>query len=422
VNLKIINKAVYSDVVRKIAETLATRISMIVVGLVTSVLIARILGPEGRGLYAVATTIGAFGVQFGNLGLHSSNTYFVAKNRKLLSPLVGNTILMGLCFGGLLAVSAGAVFSLIPEIAPLRGFLLPLALSWVPVGLIYILLQSLLIGIKEIRFYNKIEFFYGCVFVILIILLIFMKRITVELVFVANLVALMASIAIIFRGLRTLIDEFPAPSVGLFFENIRYGIKAYLAAFFAFIVLRIDVLMVKYMLGPREAGYYSVAASMADLVYLLPTTVGMIIFPHLSEMDNNRDRWIYARRVISYLALALFSVVAFSMLLANPLIRLLFGKPFLPAVPAFIILGVAIFFYGVNNILSIFLASIAFPWFAVNIWIVVAILNIGMNLYLIRIFGILGASLSSLFCYLFLMVSQYMYITRRRDIAGPSEL
>ena len=419
-NIEFINKAVYSDVVRKIAETLATRISMIVVGLVTSILIARILGPEGRGLYAVATAVGAFGVQFGNMGLHSSNTYFVAKNRKLLPPLLGNTILVGFCFGGLLAVFAGAIFSFMPEIAPLHGFLLPLALSWIPVGLIYVLLQSLLIGVKEIRVYNKVEFFNGFVFVVLIFLLIFIKRITVESVYFASLVALMVSILFILWGLRLLIDKFPAPSIRLFSENIRYGIKAYLAAFFAFIVLRIDVLMVNYMLGPKEAGYYSVAASMADLVYLLPTTVGMIIFPHLSEMGNDGDRWIYARRVISYLALALFAVIAMSMFLAKPFVRLLFGKDFLPAVPAFIILGVAIFFYGVNNILSIFLASVAFPWFAVNIWIAVAILNIVMNLYMIKVFGILGASLSSLFCYFFLMVSQYVYITRRRVIASPS--
>jgi O-antigen/teichoic acid export membrane protein len=393
---------------------------MIAFSLVTSVLIARILGPEGRGLYAVATAVGALGVQFGNMGLHSSNTYFVAKNRTLLPSLLGNTIMVSFCLGGLLAGFAWAIFSLMPEISPLKGFLLPLALSWIPVGLMYFLLQSLLIGVKEIRTYNKIEAFNGFVFIVLIFVLIFIKNITVESVYVANLVGLIVSVLFILWGLRLLIDKFPVPSMRLFFENIRYGIKAYLAAFFAFIVLRIDLLMVKYILGAKEAGYYSVAASMADLVYLLPTTVGMIIFPHLSEMENDRDRWIYARRVVSYLALTLAVVIALAMILAKPFVRLLFGQAFLPAVPAFIILGVAIFFYGVNNILSIFLASIAFPWFAVNIWIVVAILNILMNLYMIEAFGIIGASLSSLFCYFILMISQYFYIARRRIVAGPT--
>ena len=52
-----VRRALESDFVRKVLETFATRILLIGIGLATSVLIARILGPEGRGLFAVAGTI-----------------------------------------------------------------------------------------------------------------------------------------------------------------------------------------------------------------------------------------------------------------------------------------------------------------------------------------------------------------------------
>ena len=55
-------------------ETFSTRILLIVVSLITSVFVARALGPEGRGLYAIALTVSMLGIQFSNLGLHSSNT------------------------------------------------------------------------------------------------------------------------------------------------------------------------------------------------------------------------------------------------------------------------------------------------------------------------------------------------------------
>jgi O-antigen/teichoic acid export membrane protein len=93
-------RLINSDFVRKVAETFGTRILLIGIGLVTSVIVARILGPDGRGLYAVAATIGAIGVQFGNLGLHASNTYYVARDRSLLPALVGNPLLIGFVFGG----------------------------------------------------------------------------------------------------------------------------------------------------------------------------------------------------------------------------------------------------------------------------------------------------------------------------------
>ena len=62
------------DLTKRVLETFSTRIFLIILSLITSVFVARTLGPEGRGLYAIALTIGMLGVQFSNLGLHSSNT------------------------------------------------------------------------------------------------------------------------------------------------------------------------------------------------------------------------------------------------------------------------------------------------------------------------------------------------------------
>lgn len=66
---KLLNKAISSDFVRKVAETFATGAFLRAIGLMTSVIVTRALGPEGRGLYGVAVTVGAIGVQFGNMGL-----------------------------------------------------------------------------------------------------------------------------------------------------------------------------------------------------------------------------------------------------------------------------------------------------------------------------------------------------------------
>lgn len=72
-------RIVVSDFIQKGASTFANRILLLGMGLITSVIVARILKPEGRGLYAVTIAITAAGVQFGNFGLHASNTYHAAK-------------------------------------------------------------------------------------------------------------------------------------------------------------------------------------------------------------------------------------------------------------------------------------------------------------------------------------------------------
>src|SRR3989442_8842856 len=85
-------RAFASDFAWKVGETFATRVFLIGAGVVASVMVARALGPEGRGLYAVAGALAGVGVQFGNLGLHSANTYFAARDRGLLPRLAGNSL------------------------------------------------------------------------------------------------------------------------------------------------------------------------------------------------------------------------------------------------------------------------------------------------------------------------------------------
>ncbi len=82
-----IQELIKSDFFKKVAETFSTRIILILLSLATGVIIARTLGPEGRGFFAMAMLVGAMGVQLANLGIHSSNTLYVSRDNNFLSPL-----------------------------------------------------------------------------------------------------------------------------------------------------------------------------------------------------------------------------------------------------------------------------------------------------------------------------------------------
>jgi len=412
----LIHSLIKSDFVQKVAETFATRILMIGLGLVTSVMVARILGPEGRGLYAVAVAVGAIGVQFGNLGLHASNTYYVARDRSLLPALIGNTVTVSFVLGGAGGLLAWIVFSLRPELAPVLGLLLALSLLWIPFGLAYLLLQNLLLGIHEVRAFNKIELANQITAVILIGLVILGGAVRVETVFGAGFVGLAAGFSLALWGLKKHAKDFPLPSLSLFKDNIGYGIKAYLSAFFAFMVLRIDLLMVKYMLGAEQAGFYSIAVTMADMISMMPVVVGTILFPKLSAMDSISKKWLITKRVTIILSIILMGSCGLAVLIAMPIIRVLFGTSFLPAVPAFVWLMPGMFFLGIEVIIVQFLNSIGFPRIVVLIWAFVCLLNVMLNLWAIPRFGIVGASAVSTvsYCSVFFLIAVTIYRARRR--------
>src|SRR2546428_11093229 len=75
-------RAFASDFAWKVGETFATRVFLIGVGGVASVMVARGLGPEGRGLYAGGRALAGLGGPVGDPGLPSPHTYFAAGNKR----------------------------------------------------------------------------------------------------------------------------------------------------------------------------------------------------------------------------------------------------------------------------------------------------------------------------------------------------
>src|SRR5437870_4922581 len=74
------------------------RVVGIIAGIASSILTARYLAPEGRGEYFIAIVTAQLAAQFGNLGLSSGNTYFVARDRRLFPGLLANSLWISFLF------------------------------------------------------------------------------------------------------------------------------------------------------------------------------------------------------------------------------------------------------------------------------------------------------------------------------------
>ena len=121
-------------------------------------LVTRLLGPEGRGLFAAANTFSAVGVQLGNLGLHSWNTYHVSREPRSLPVLLGQQPRGVRGLRPRRAAAPWALFHARPALAPVGGPLLAAARSrGIPLGLANLLFQNLLIGTQRIHAYNMID-------------------------------------------------------------------------------------------------------------------------------------------------------------------------------------------------------------------------------------------------------------------------
>ncbi len=406
-----------SNLVRNVIETYATRIVLMGLSLITTIVVARLLGPGGRGLYAVAAVTGAVGVQLGNLGLHTANVHFAARDPQFLPGLFGNTLVVGFGVGGLVSAALAIVAITLPQVIPLHGLLLLLTLVGIPLGLAYLLIQDLMLGLHDVRGYNLVEVANKSVPVALMGCIVLAQQVSVASLFATTLVALFVSSVWSVRRLQPKLQDWPMPSLTLFYETIHYALRVYLVALFAFMVLRADLFMVQKILGAEEAGYYSIASSMADVVGALAVVVGTILLPRLSSLSDVEAKLRLTYRAMWGIGTVLLPLLLVACVLAKPAVRLLFGNVFQPSAMAFVLLAPGMLFVGMQAVVMQFLNSVGCPKAVVLIWSSCISFNIASNLWAIPHWGIAGAAVVCSITYLVAFVL-LIWVAGRSGRAG----
>ena len=407
--------------VRRIAGTFATKILTVGLSVPVSVVLARALGPAGRGEFVAVTAIAALGMQFGNLGLHSANTYFVSRDRSLLGPLSINSAIVGSVLGGLIAIALYVMRASGLMFRDLDATYFLLALVWIPLGIGQLLQQNLIVGIQRFGVFNNVDVASRAGTLLLCSALWLLGVQTPTAYTIVAILVVAASYLFYFVYLARQTDGPARPALALLREQVPYGTKMFLASLFAFLVVRSDVIVLKELSGSRETGVYSVAVSLVDMLYLLPIAVGLVLFPELSAPGDPEKRWRVTRAALLYTGWIIGAGAAVLMIWGDPIIRVLFGSAYLPAYPIVMVLAPAMLFYGLNNIVSIYLAATGLPWFGVWVWIAAFFVNLGLNLLWIPRFGGVGAAWASLVAYAVVFGLQLLYILGRRVRHAASE-
>jgi len=110
-----------------------------------------------------------------------------------------------------------------------------------------------------------------------------------------------------------------------------YGVIFFANNLLAFLLLKSDFFLVNHFLGLDEVGIYSVSVQVADLLLLAPATLGTLLFPRLSAIQDATERTQtclqFARLTSAGMAAACLAVG----LISPVAIPLVLGAAFRPA-------------------------------------------------------------------------------------------
>lgn len=159
-----------------------------------------------------------------------------------------------------------------------------------------------------------------------------------------------------------------------------------------------DKLMLKNMLDATAVGYYGLAVSLSTAWgFVLEALIDSMYPTILQCYDRNRERFLKRNRQLY--ALVIYAALGVSVILclaAEPVIRLLYGEAYLPAVvPLQIVVWYAAFSY-LGSARNAWIVCENKQKFLKYLYCGAAIMNVLLNLALIPLLGTAGAALASL--------------------------
>jgi O-antigen/teichoic acid export membrane protein len=399
---------------RDIAGTIATRVAILGTAFLANMVTARALGVDGRGAYFLALTTALTVAQFGNLGMHSSTLYQLATDPSQSERLVVNSAWLGLGVGSLLGASCYAFLPyLVPALAARDG-LGAASMALVPMQLMYTLAMSLLIGKHWITLYNACELGQRLLALAGFLVLIALGAAGPTIFLVVTVAAQASVTAAALWRLWPRRCERRFDRV-LFRQGLRYGLRAYLACLLPFFIIRGSVFMLERVQGLSAIGQLSISLQLFDMLLIVPSTVGIVIFPRLVQAGD--DRWPQTVRWLRAVALIMALGCGLVALVGEPVITLCFGAQFSPAAKLLAWLLPGAICLGGITICSQYLAAEGKPWALVAAWLGALVLFMVTAAVLIPRFGGAGAAvaLSVTYAALFPVILQISRVRARKS-------
>jgi len=390
-------------VIRRIAlntaALVAGQVAVKGLGVLWLVVVARHLGEEGFGTLNLALTLGGLFGMIPEFGFSSVLTRAVARQPGLADAYLRNVLGLRLVLSGIAAPLAVAVaVPLGADRGALAVFVviaatMPTAAVWALVNSLFVARErmfppaviqtaakvlALAVGLAVVRGGG------GLLALASVFLLEGVLQVTLGLTAVARRLRLRLRVALDREFCRK-----------LFRDSLPFALTFALGL----IYFKVDVVMLSALKGSVAVGRYSAAFRLMEgLVYLSAAYSGAL-FPTLARLKGSPGDALRAtthRGFVVVVAIAAPLAVALAML-AEPVVRILYGPGFAESVPALRWIGGALFFVFLSNFLSAALGAVDLQGWVVRTTLVGVGLNVGLNLWLIPRLAHVGAAMATLF-------------------------
>lgn len=203
-----------------------------------------------------------------------------------------------------------------------------------------------------------------------------------------------------------------------FRQSLVIGVTQFLLQF----LYNFDMVVLNFYRTESEVGYYAVAYRLL-LFMIIPLSIFyQAVYPILSRyyVESMEKLQMLVRNINKFVPAVAFPVVVFGIFTAGPILELMFGKRYTPAIPVFkmLIFAIPVIYSNTLNARGLWVAKREGDYFW-SIFIAAAI-NVTTDFYFIPRYGMTGAALTSIFAEL--VGSIYCYFAFKKYVINESML
>ncbi len=346
-----------SRFVLNVAGTLATQISTTLAALITFILIARYLGPEGQGQFSVMISGLATLVILTGFGSGHSYAYHAPRTDPeefisgavtiILFQIVSVSIIWGLA----VTFFRAAFFPSLTEETLVYAVILA------PVYCLYVQTVTLLrigLSMRSANYANLLQSFSFLAVLPIIFILngasltgaVFAYFVSISFGAIGSLWLMSKMFNLRLARLR----------IGAAVRLLGFGTRVHIGNVHKELMYKADLYLVAQILNPYQAGLYSVALKMAESILRFPDVIGVVLLPKVAASTSDNSNTITP--IVCRVAFQVVTVIVLVVLVTGHLvIELLLGPEYLRVMGIFIalapgILAITVWKLLVNDIIG----------------------------------------------------------------------
>ncbi|MEA2171599.1 MAG: hypothetical protein QOF76_4899 [Solirubrobacteraceae bacterium] len=393
--------------------TAASRVAVAVSGALTTIVIARLLGPSGSGGFATAQTLVLLLIVATTLGVEHGISYMVSSSvwppRAAFASSLRLAAGVGLAGG---AIAVGIRAALPSAFADLTVAETAVTAIAVPFWLAFTFTGYVALATDRYEAFvlpPATQSILACVLAVPGAALFDLPGAIVGM----TLATVATGAVTAWWGNRRFPRTDTPPPPGVLRRAMSFGARGYMANALQAINYRLDIFILSAVASTAQVGQYAVAIGITTVLWLLPNALSDVLFPRIARLtaeDAEAHREMVELKGLRHtvmIVIAISAVVALALLL---LVVPVYGEAFRPAIDVGLLLLPGSAVLGISNVLGSSLIGRGFPQYGLYTVAIIVGPTIALYATLIPAWDARGAALASTLSYIFTtLITAFFY-------------